>query len=445
MPVSRFPYRASQSARRARSGLTLLAAVAFAVPASGQAVTYSREIARIFQAKCGQCHRPNDIAPFSLDSYQQAVAWAADIRRVVTEGLMPPWKPVEGHGVFRDSFALTAEERRQLLDWIDHGMPEGDPADLPPPVENPGEWVLGEPDRVLVMPEGFTPRRGRDIYRCFVLEAGLEEDRFVSAIDILPGNRQAVHHVIVYLDESGEAARKKEEDGQPGYNCLGGPGVPLVNMSGSISSLLGFNATLGGWAPGARPRHLPDGIGMRLRKNARIVLQIHYYTAVSVEADRTRLGIYYSKKPVERSLYFLPLAQTNLEIPAGAERHIVRWDFLVPPFLDAQAISIFPHMHLLGTQIRVQAELFGRVTPLIYIDKWDFNWQGAYTYQEPVSLPAFSRLRMECEYNNSASNPRNPSNPPKVVRWGEETEDEMCVTFLGVTFRNENLLTGVFR
>ncbi len=428
-----------------KSGLLVLMLLVPLTPAAAQTVTYNREIARIFQAKCMQCHRENDIAPFVLGTYQQAVDWSADIRRVVTEGLMPPWKPVEGHGSFRDSFALTAEEKRQLLDWIDYGMPEGEPADLPPAVENKGNWPLGEPDQVLAMPEAFTPRRGRDIYRCFVLETGLENDRFVSAIDILPGNRQAVHHVIVYLDESGEAAKKKEEDGLPGYNCLGGPGVPLVNVAGGVSSLLGFNATLGGWAPGARPHHLPEGIGMRLRRNARIVLQIHYYTTVSTEPDQTRLGIYYSKKPVKRSLYFLPMAQTRLEIPAGAEKHPVRWDFLVPPFLDAEAISIFPHMHLLGTDIRVEAEFFGRTTPLIWINQWDFNWQGAYTYQEPVSLPAFTRLRLTCQYNNTESNPRNPSNPPKLVRWGEGTEDEMCVTFLGVTFRNENLLNGIFR
>jgi hypothetical protein len=430
--------------RSVNTAIPLLSFVVLAFPARAE-VTYSREISRIFQAKCAQCHRPNDIAPFELSTYAQAVQWAADIKRVVNEGLMPPWKPVEGHGSFRDSFGLTAEEKRQLLDWIDYGTPEGDPADLPSAPERRGDWSLGEPDQVIRMTEAFPPRRGRDIYRCFVLDTALTEDRFVSAIDILPGNRQAVHHVIVYLDESGEAEKKKEEDGLPGYNCLGGPGVPLVNTAGGVSSLLGFNATLGGWAPGSRPHHLPEGIGMRLRKNARIVLQIHYYTNVSVEPDQTRLGIYYSSKPVTKSLYFLPMAHTRLEIPAGAKQHRVQWDFLVPPFLDAQAISVFPHMHLLGTRVRAEAEFFGRTTPLILIDKWDFNWQGAYTYREPVSLPAFSRLRMTCEYDNSADNPRNPANPPKLVRWGEGTEDEMCVTFLGVTFQNENLLNSIFR
>ncbi|MCX6590620.1 MAG: hypothetical protein NTZ56_03765 [Acidobacteria bacterium] len=432
---------------RVLCGLGLLIAAggaAFAQP------TYSREISRIFQAKCIQCHRPGDIAPFALTSFELASTWAPDIKRVLNDGLMPHWKPVEGHGKFLDSFALTADEKQQILDWVEAGAPQGDEADLPPAVENKAAWPLGDPDKILEMPASFTPPRGRDLYRCFVLDPKLEDDKFIAAVDYLPGNRKSVHHIILYLDESGEAEKKDGADGSPGYNCYGGPGVSLVGGSGaqnSLNSLLGFNYALGGWAPGSRTRLLPENIGLKLSRRAKIIMQIHYYTAVSTDPDQTRIGLYYSKKPVEKSLYFLPMVQTRLTIPAGDPNYQANFDFTVPILLDAQAINVFPHMHLLGRDIRAWVELpsGGDPQPLIWINNWDFNWQGAYTYEKPVELPAFSRIKMTCKYDNSDQNPRNPSSPPKVVRWGEGTEDEMCVAFLGVTFKNENLLNLILR
>jgi len=404
-------------------------------------VTYTKEISRIVQAKCATCHRPNDIAPFELSTYDQTVTWAIDIKRVVTEGIMPPWKPVAGYGEFRDSFALTADEKRDLLSWIDGGMPKGDDADLPPPLANKADWPLGDPDKILEMPQAFAPPRGRDLYRCFVLDPQLDGDRWVSAADILPGNRQSVHHAILYLDSSGEAEKLDAQDEEPGYTCYGGPGYSLIGQNfDSLLGLFGLDSTLGGWAPGTRVRHLPDGIGMRLRKNAKIVMQVHYYSNLSTEPDRTRIGLYYSKKPVEKALYYLPLAQTRLEIPAGTTAHQVRAQFTIPIFFDAQAILTFPHMHLLGRDLKSEIERpREEAKPLIWIDNWDFNWQGPYTYKDPLKLPAFTRVRLTCTYDNSENNPRNPNNPPKVVRWGEETGDEMCINFLGVTFDNERI------
>ncbi len=421
--------------------LSLAVGLATATSTWGQ-LTYTRDVARIVQAKCAICHRPNDIAPFSLLTYDDAVTYSADMLRVINEGLMPPWKPVAPHGTFRDSYQLTDEERQTLLSWLGGPKDKGDDADLPPVPDEQGEWVLGQPDQVLEMPTAYQPPRGRDMYRCFVLPATLEEDQWVSAIDILPGNRRSVHHAIVYLDESGEAEKLDGQDGQPGYTCYGGPGVSLFNRNiGSLSDLLGFNYTLGGWAPGSRPHQLPDGVAMRLRKQARVVLQIHYYTALNEDADQTRIGLYFAKKPVSQALYFFPMIQTRLEIPANAPDHEVRWSFIIPPFLDAKVVQVFPHMHLLGRRITAEVQpLFQQPQPLIRIDDWDFNWQGSYFFEKPVDLPSLSTIRMSCRYDNSANNPRNPSNPPKVVRWGEGTEDEMCVAFLGITFNNENLI-----
>ena len=405
--------------------------------------TYAKEVSRIVQGKCQQCHRPNDIAPFALTTYDDVVAWSEDIKRVVNAGLMPPWKPVAGHGEFRDSFALTAQEKIDLLAWIDGGTPMGDQADMPEVLPARSEWSLGEPDLTVKMAETYTPPRGRDTYRCFVLPTGLSADKYVSAIDVVPGNRQSVHHVILYLDSTGKAQELDAADEGPGYNCLGGPGTPIAgNLSladlGNLASALTY--TLGGWAPGTRAHLLPEGVGIPLSSKARIVMQVHYYSAVSREPDQTRVGIYYAQTKVEKPMFFLPIVQQRLNIPAGKADHEETTTFTVPLLLDNHVINVFPHMHLLGQEIKMEMTRGTNTTPLILIDKWDFNWQGPYTYTNPLAIAAGATVRLTCKYDNSVNNPRNPSDPPKRVTWGEGTEDEMCVAFLGVTLDRFNPL-----
>jgi hypothetical protein len=409
-----------------------LVIVLLATGAAHAEVTWSKEVSRIVQSRCGQCHRPGDIGPMSLQTYDDAVNYAPDIKRVVEAGLMPPWKPTQGHGVFRNSFQLKPEEKLDLLTWIDSGTPLGNPEDAPAPVEEKGQWVLGEPDLTLKMPDAYTPERGKDIYRCFVLPTGLDEDKFVSAVDILPGNRRVVHHVILYLDATGEAEKLDAKDEAPGYDCYGGPGFD-INFT-SILQMLQNGYSLGGWAPGTRPDHLPQGIGIKLGRRARVVMQVHYYTNQRTGEDQTSVGLYFNKERIEKELYWLPIVQTRLNIPAGNPAATATADFVIPPFFDLKIINAFPHMHLLGTRIELEKIHRGARESLILIDKWDFNWQGPYTYEKAVSMPAGSTARLKCTYDNSVNNPRNPSNPLKDVKWGEGTEDEMCLAFVGVTF-----------
>lgn len=419
--------------------VALAIAAALAVDAQD---TFSRDIAPILAAKCGQCHRPRDIAPFAVSGYEVVNDWKDDIKRVLTEGTMPPWKPVAGFGEFRGDYSLTAEEKQKILAWIDAGAPEGDPADLAPAPPTT-EWSLGDPDLVLSMAEAYEPPRGRDMYRCFVLPTDYSATRFVSAVDILPGDRRYVHHVILYVDTTGEAEQLDAKDPGPGYTCFGGPGTSI-----SAADVLGGNSlSLGGWAPGTRANHLPEGVGMQLPPKARVVMQIHYYARGGTAPDVTRVGLYFNKTTVQRRLVFVPVVpldergRIDLTIPAGVESHTVTTEFFVPPLFDSKLVNIFPHMHLLGRQIK--AELIGRdgkpAAPLMYIDNWDFNWQGPYTYTNEISLSALQRVRLSCTYDNSANNPRNPNNPVKTVKWGEGTEDEMCLAFLGVTFDRDRL------
>lgn len=389
--------------------------------------TYYKDVAPIVAAKCQQCHRDGDIAPFALKDYDSAVTWSADIQRVITNNIMPPWKPVAGYGTFRDALSLSDDQKQTLLDWIAAGTPAGDSSDLSVDANPPsGPWQLGQPDLVLQMAQPFTPNRGRDVYRCFVLPTGLDHKQYLNAIDILPGNRQIVHHVLLYTDTSGTALQLDGQDGQPGYDCFGGPGIPVTQAGG-----------LGGWAPGQRAHALPDGIGLPVPANSVIVMQVHYYPAVTTGPDQTQIGLYYSKAQVQQNLYLVPVVNTSFTIQPGEVKD-VKASF--PAFVSAKAIWVYPHMHLIGRKIKLELDdLHGNLTPMIYEKDWDFNWQGSYTYQDPMQLPQGSVVRLTCTFDNTDANPKNPNSPLIPVSWGERTTDEMCLAFVAVTIDSEKL------
>ena len=414
-----------------RHTLALFAVLIFGGSANAQ-YNYSKDISRIFQAKCQQCHREGDIAPFALDSYSAATTWADDIKAAVKEKRMPPWKPVDGYNSFRDAWGLSDEERNMIVNWIDGGMVEGDSADLPEPLPNTGEWLLGDPDKIVQMPVNFAVPAKKDTYRCFVIPSDATEDKWVSAVQYLPGNKQVVHHVIAYIDKTGASEQYDGKDGQPGYDCFGGPGDGVS---------LDASSMLGGWAPGVRPRFLPDGIAMKIPKGARIVLQVHYFTnGKRDQMDQTKLGIYYSKNTENKQLVFIPIVNTSFKLKPGDDNAEVTAQFPIPPFYDATAYLVAPHMHLLGRQIKV--EKIGtdkKVEPLVYINDWNFNWQGFYSFETPMRLPALSQVKVTCNFDNSDKNPRQPNNPPVRVGWGEGTQDEMCIGFVGVVFDRQGL------
>jgi mono/diheme cytochrome c family protein len=425
----------------------LIAFLAFASVAAAE-TTYTRDVARIMQLRCQQCHRPNDVAPFALMTYDDAVTYAADIKTALQKKSMPPWKPVPGFNNFADSFAITDEERNTILAWIDGGTPQGDAADMPPalPVSD-SPWQLGEPDMVLSMPEYSPPVRASDTYRCFVLPTGLTDNRFISALQALPGNPQITHHVLFFVDQTGESEQLDGKDEAPGYDCFGGSNLTNTVASADLASILNgsvnilHGSLLGGWAPGTRVRRLPEDIGLPIPKGTRVVMQVHYHPAGREGVDQTRLGIWFADtSKIKRRLLNVPIANTKFEIPAGAKSYSPDPASLRLP-LSYKVITVAPHMHLLGKQIKVEvADLTGAVRPLIYIDDWDFNWQGFYLLAEPVAVPAFSAVRVTAVYDNSDNNPRNPNNPIVPVGWGERTTDEMMLAFIGVTFDNEAIL-----
>lgn len=398
--------------------------------------TYSNEISRIFADKCQSCHHAGDVAPFALMTYADAQAHAADIKYMTQSHQMPPWKPATSCSELADTRVLSASEIDTIAKWVDNGAPEGDRSLLPVPRTFDGGWAIGQPDMVLKSPEPYTTSGPNDVYRCFTLPANVTADQYVSAIDVRPGDRQSVHHVIAYLDTTGSSVALDEKDPGPGYTCFGGPGFSTSNAGA---------ATLGGWAPGARPVLLPDGVAMSLPANARVVLQVHYHPHGKPQPDQTEIGIYLAKTKTTKLLKILPLINQTFTIPPGNASYRVDASFTVPALaaLNTHLLTIAPHMHLLGKKMTVSAKFpNGSTQCLINIDDWDFNWQGMYRYKDSIAIPAGTKLSLSAWYDNSSSNWRNPNDPPKPVSWGEQTTDEMCIAFLGVTLDAEDLSAG---
>jgi hypothetical protein len=295
------------------------------------------------------------------------------------------------------------------------------------------DWPLGTPDLALTVPQTFTPAVGGDVYRCFVLpDTGLGSDTYLSAIDVMPGNRQIVHHVIIFADTTGTAAKLDGQDGMPGYSCFGGPGLPVdtTNILQALDSLSG----MGGWAPGTRAHFLPDGIGTLLPGGARVVMQVHYHPNGVTGPDQSQIGLYFMRSQIQKRLYHIPVVNMDFKVAPNTVQDVTAVFPPIPLPLSAKAINIFPHMHLLGRKIKADLiDISGKVTPMIYEDNWDFNWQGAYTYTDAIPIPNYSKVRVTCTFDNTAANPKNPNDPLVTVGWGERTTDEMCLAFVGVT------------
>ncbi len=392
---------------------------------SGAKVTYYRQVAGILQDRCQSCHRPGQIAPFSLMTYSEARNWATEIKTFAAGRQMPPWKAEPGHGEFLDTRRLSDAEIATLAAWADAGAPAGDPKDAPRPKAWSSEWMLGPPDLVLKVTEPYAvSATGDDDFRGFVLPTNLTEDQQVVAVDIRPGNPKVVHHVLNFVDVMGRGRRLDTQD--PGSGYATGPGG------------VGFlpNGTMGGWAPGNLPRFLPEGVGMPLPKGSDIVIQVHYHKTGKPETDQTQIGLYFAKKPIAKRLRVWPLTSFMINIPPGEARHEVKASMTLPA--DSHAVDITPHMHLLGREMKVTATFpDGRTESLIWIKDWDYRWQDTYRFKDQVALPKGTRVDLVAYFDNTSGNPRNPSNPPQRVRFGEATTDEMCFAFIGFTLDRE--------
>ena len=394
--------------------------------AKPEAPTYSRDVQPILQKKCQGCHRRNQVGPFPLETYQQARKRSFDIASVVDDRSMPPWKPRSGFGPkLKHDPTLTPAEIAVLSAWAEADAPKGDHHHVGASEAPDDGWELGEPDIVLTMAEDFViPAGGPDIYRCFVLPSNLPHDVYVSAVEYQPGNRRVLHHVMAFLDLRGAGRVRDEADPGPGYSSYSGAGVDV-------------DGDLGGFAAGNRVSHLPDGVGRLVQRGADVIIQVHYHPTGKREVDRTRLGLYLCRKPVKQTLHWANAHNNRFRLPPGESNIEVKASWFVP--IDVEALGVTPHMHQLGRDFRMTARLpDGRVQNLVHIPDWDPSWQNTYYFEKRIPLPKGTMVNIVAHYDNSA-HPRNPHSPPRLVAWGPEAADEMCVGYIGVVKAGQDL------
>jgi len=419
----------------AAASITALAAASAAGPAhpQQQQVTFSEHIAPIVFNVCATCHRPGEAAPFSLLSYEDVRKRGKLIASVTESRYMPPWHADSDLGSFRDDRRLTDTQIRMIHDWVQAGMPEGDPRKLPAsPKFTPG-WQLGTPDLVLKMNEAFEiPADGRDIFRNFAIRMNLNEDKWVKAIEFRPSSKSS-HHALFFLDQTGQAVQLDEADPRPGFtgmNFLAGSFAGFVRggRGGGLDQQPTVSG-LGGWAVGGSARELPDGLARRLRRDADLVLQMHFHPSGKVEREQATIGFYFADAPPTRTLATVQLpvifgALAGIDIPAGEKHFVIKDSFTFP--IDVDVIGGGAHAHYLAKDMRMTAVMpDGTTKDLMKIPAWDFNWQERYYFKQPIRLAKGTRLDVEISYDNSSENPNNPSSPPKRVRFGQQSTDEM--------------------
>ena len=393
---------------------------AFAV--LGQSPTFSSDVAPIIYDNCTKCHRVGGIAPFTLNNFTDTYAWRYSIVTAIESHEMPPWPPDVDYRRFLHERTLTEQEINKISEWVNNGAPEGNPNETPvTPTFPEGQTLPGTPDLTLSIPIYESQADVSDEYACFALPSGLTEDRFIRAVEVVPGNLAVVHHVIVFAADQGVT------------DCL----MPIV-----------AGQTITGYAPGAPPMVFPNGeelkLGMKLSAGSNIVLQIHYPEGTSGELDSTSVNIYFYPEGETgiREVISGPYVQNFLfAFQPNTVETVTGYYPYIPGTTtqeDMSLLSVFPHMHLIGTSAisyAVKPDL--DTIPLISVPHWDFEWQGFYTYENMVKIPAGSHFLGHGVFDNTSNNPYNPNNPPALVLPGEATTDEMfLISYQSVAYES---------
>ena len=376
------------------------------------AVNYSKHVARILRDRCVACHREGEIAPFSLASYKEAAGWAEMIDEVVQGGRMPPWHASPEYGKFSNDCRLTDEEKRTIATWVAAGAPEGDPKDLPEPAHYVEGWRIPAPNLVISLPKTVEiPAEGTMPYQNFSIDPKLNEDVWVRASQVRPGNPSVVHHLVVFVIPPGS----RESEGRIDF--------------------------LAAYAPGMPPRVLPDGLAKLVPAGSKLMFQVHYTPRGTPQTDRSEIGLVFADpKTIRKEMTAIATINMDLRIPAGAADYAATAEHRFDQ--DTILYSLLPHMHLRGKAFRFEAVFAdGRREVLLDVPRYEFEWQNVYVLSEPRLMPEGSVLRCLARYDNSAANLSNPD-PTKTVRWGEQTKDEMLVGYVEVARADQDLSLG---
>lgn len=408
------------------AGVFATVSAAGPAPAKPAVPTFSRDVAPILYKNCTSCHRPGEIAPMSLLTYADARPYAKAIRDEVGEGHMPPWHADAPAGTFENERKLSDEDRTTLLAWVAGGAPKGDPKDLPPQPVYPQGWQIGKPDVVLEMQEAFKiPAKGTVNYEYFYIPTNFAEAKYVQAVEVRPGNREVVHHVLVQYLAKPDLTRTPVLKFNQEYQRLPRPvlGEHQPRREQGVPSRL-----LATYAPGTNPQVFKPGTALRLEPGGVLELQMHYTPNGKPATDRTKVGLIFSKDPAPREVRPSAFFNTTFTLPAGSPDTSVPGE--VEFLQDTLVYGIFPHTHLRGKAWAYKLLLpDGTTKDILSVSHYDFNWQTYYLFKEPLQVPKGAKILSTAWYDNSAGNKHNP-NSKVDVKWGDQTWEEMQYTGL---------------
>jgi mono/diheme cytochrome c family protein len=403
--------------------------------------TFAQDVAPILYKNCTSCHRPGGLGPFSLLDYDSAKANVDDIKRMVSTKQMPPWQADGPHGVFKNDRRLADAEMQTILRWIATGAKAGDLKKQPPRPNYPSRWEMGTPDLTVTMKEDFTvPASGTIEYQYFEVPTGVTEDKWVQAIEILPGAREVVHHVLVYARVPAVPGATPAPAAAPTPPPAGTPAPqPLFIRNRAHSPPAGpprqdslhppprqMGPLIGSTAPGTNLVEFPAGTALRLRAGTILTFQVHYTAHGHATNDRTSVGFKFAKEMPDEEIYAASFVNGSFTLPAGSR------DIQVPaeltPTQPVKIWGLLPHTHLRGTRWLYTLEKpDGTSEVVLDVPRYDFNWQTYYLFNKPLEIPAGVKLKSLAWYDNSASNKSNPD-PTKDVKWGDQTWEEMQYT-----------------
>ena len=410
---------------RFSAGASLLAIVTAtpALHAAGRNITFARDIAPIIYKNCSPCHRPGESGPFSLLSYDDAKRHASQIANVTKRHFMPPWLPQAGYGDFEEERRLTDQEIALIGEWVTQGAQEGPIKREPAPPKYSSEWQLGPPDMVLHVTHPFDmPAGGTEIFWNFIMPVPIKTERWVRAIEVRPGNAKVFHHANVIIDRSGSAKRREKVAG------IGFPGMDLTTEETTFDPDGHFLS----WKPGSRPVVEPDGMAWRATPGMDLVLNVHLRPTGKPEVISPEIGLYFTDKPQTKYPMLVQLEHDGaIDIKPGDRDFLISDDFRVPE--DLNVLAVYPHAHYLATLMEGYATLpDGTRKWIVRIPNWDLSWQGVFILKQSMFLPKGTVVSMRYHYDNSTANVRNPNHPPKEVRTGITSTDEMGHLWLQV-------------
>jgi hypothetical protein len=384
---------------------------------AGPKPRFYEDIAPLVYKNCTSCHQDGGVGPFPLVTYDDVVAMGDQIPNAIMTRQMPPWG-ADNSGecnTYKDARWLSDDEIALFVEWINGDREAGDPANAP---ELPAQQVgLDKVSTTAAMTDAYSPDPTlHDDYRCFIIDAGITSNTYLTGFEVRPGTPEIVHHILMFQLDSAQAesqaAALDANNAGPGYTCFGAAGAPAT--------------LLGVWAPGTRVASYPAGTGLQVKANRKIVLQVHYHRQPGTPADRTEVDFRLESTVAHPSFLYL-LAAPDLQLPPRQMAATTTNQYALPMWLGQYDVwGTFPHMHTLGRELRVESDHASATQCLADVPRWDFQWQQGYFYENgPLAVSGGDTLRISCTHDTSSR--------MTTTTWGEGTEDEMCLAFLYVS------------